>query len=435
MCVCLAMKIFIDNSPLTQSVCGVYRYAASIIPLLVNKLPENSIKLCPIESIIEFHDHQNHFDPFLISSFTQYDKLISKTYCMIINEIKLINKHIKEHPIKDKFVAKKIKRELLRFSKSLTKLAFSESKIIKEAIKDIDIYHNLYNCFPDEIKAANGIKRFITVHDVIPAVRPDLIVNSHKKPFQKQIQQFNKLGNKEIIFTVSQFSKDDLCSFNKNVDPSNVYVTHLAASDIFKKAEEGDIQRTRNKFKIPNGTRYILSTLTSDPKKNMPFVVAGFEELLKSEKFHDLYLVLFGGLRTADLTIINKLPSNIRDKVILTGYVDDEEMAILHSGALCFCFPSLYEGFGIPVLEAMQCGTPVITSNVSSLPEVAGDAAILIDPLDKDALIQAFLTLYKDPELRQTLIQKGQEQAKKFSWDDCVDKMIGVYKAHSNSSC
>lgn len=425
------MKILIDDSPLTQSVCGVYRYAACIIPLLIKKLPESSIKLCPIESIIEFHNHQHHFDPFLASSFSKYDKFVSKTYCSIINEINLINKHIKENPNKDKIVAKKIKRELLRLSKSLAKLAFSESKIIKEAIKDIEIYHNLYNCFPDEVKKSNSIKKFITVHDVIPAVRPDLIVNSRKHAFQKQIQQFSELGNKEIIFTVSQFSKDDLCNFNKNVDPSNVYVTHLAAGDIFKKAEEGDIQQIRAQFKIPNDARYILSTLTSDPKKNMPFVVAGFEELLKSENFHDLYLVLFGGLKTADLTIINKLPSNIRNKIILTGYVNDEEMAILHSGALCFCFPSLYEGFGIPVLEAMQCCTPVITSNVSSLPEVAGDAAILIDPLDKDALIQAFLSLYKGPELRQTLIQKGQEQAKKFSWDACTDIMIDVYKAHS----
>lgn len=189
-----------------------------------------------------------------------------------------------------------------------------------------------------------------------------------------------------------------------------------------------DIRNLKTKFNIPDTAQYILTTLTSDSKKNMPFVVSAFKEILNAEKFRDLYLVLFGSLKTADLTIINKLPAYIKNKIILPGYVSDEEVAILHSGALCFCFPSLYEGFGIPVLEAMQCGAPVITSNVSSLPEVAGNAALLVDPLNKDDLCQAVINLYNDPDLRQLLSNKGFEQAKKFSWDACVDKMIEVYK-------
>lgn len=424
------MKILIDNSPLTQAVCGVHRYAACIIPLLIKNLPENTIKLCPIENVIEFHKHNFHFDNSLHYSFNSYDKLVSKIYCIIVDEIGLINKKIKECPSNDWFVSKKTKRELLRLLKELTNIAFHQEKIIKEAIKDIDIYHALYNCFPEEIKGIEKIKKFITVHDVIPAVRPDLLINSNKAPFQKQIQQFKELSNKEIIFTVSEYSKNDLCNFNKNIDPANVHVTPLAASENFKRAAENDIQQIRQKLKIPNHANYVLSTLTSDPKKNMPFVIAAFEELLISEKLDDLYLVLFGSLKTADLSFLNNLPIHIKSKVILPGYVNDEEVSALHSGAFCFCFPSLYEGFGIPVLEAMQCGAPVITSNVSSLPEIAGDAAILIDPLDKDALCQSFLNIYKDPNLRQSLATMGIQQAKKFSWDACVEKMIEGYKRH-----
>ncbi|OAI50951.1 hypothetical protein AYO37_00600 [Opitutia bacterium SCGC AG-212-L18] len=428
------MKIFIDNSPLTQSVCGVQRYAECIIPRLVGKLPEGSVKLCPVEAIIEFYKYQGYFDESLVSNFNFYDRLVSKAYCHLKDEVNAINKYIKESSVKRGFLQKKVKREGLRFSKDLMKIMFFEKKILREAIKDVDIYHILYNYFPDEIKKSSKIKRFITVHDIIPAVRPDLIVQSKKTPFQKQIQQFKELSNQEVIFTDSEYSKQDLCNFNRNVDPANVHVTLLAASDSFKKASDSEVQQVRIKFKIPNQGRYILSTLTGDPKKNMPRVVAAFEELLDAEKLQDLYLVLFGSLKTADLSVINKLPSRIKDKVILPGYVDDEEVSFLHSGALCFCFPSLYEGFGIPVLEAMQCGAPVITSNVSSLPEVAGDAAILVDPLDTSALCQAFLNLYNDRELCQILSLKGIQHAKSFTWDACVDKMIEVYKAHSSSS-
>ncbi|OAI50952.1 hypothetical protein AYO37_00605 [Opitutia bacterium SCGC AG-212-L18] len=350
-----------------------------------------------------------------------------------MDEINSINKYIKESPIKDGLFQKKIKRELLRLSKDLIKIIFCQRKIFKEIIKDIDIYHVLYNYFPDEIKKSNKIKKFITVHDVIPAIRSDLIVQNKKTPFQKQVQQFKELSNQEIIFTVSEYSKWDLCNFNKNIDPSNVHVTYLAASDSFKKASEKQVREVRAKFKIPNEAYYILSTSTGDPKKNMPRVVDAFKELLDAEGICDLYLVLFGSPKTADLLIINKLPSFVRDKIILLGFVGDEELSFLHSGALCFCFPSLYEGFGIPVLEAMQCGAPVITSNVSSLPEVAGDAAILVNPLDTGALCQAFLNLYNDRELCKALSIKGIQHAKSFTWDACVDKMIEVYKAHSSS--
>jgi glycosyltransferase involved in cell wall biosynthesis len=117
-----------------------------------------------------------------------------------------------------------------------------------------------------------------------------------------------------------------------------------------------------------------------------------------------------------------------QNRVIFTGYVPDEDLSALYSGAKAFIFPSLQEGFGLPILEAMQCGTPVISSNATSLPEVAGEAAILINPYDKDELSQAMLNLLSDEKLRNELTQKGIERAKQFSWSKCAQETVEIYK-------
>jgi glycosyltransferase involved in cell wall biosynthesis len=115
-------------------------------------------------------------------------------------------------------------------------------------------------------------------------------------------------------------------------------------------------------------------------------------------------------------------------RIIFTGYVPDEDLSALYSGAKAFIFPSLQEGFGLPILEAMQCGTPVISSNATSLPEVAGEAAILINPYDKDELSQAMLNLLSDENLRNELTQKGLERAKQFSWSKCAQETVEIYQ-------
>jgi len=118
---------------------------------------------------------------------------------------------------------------------------------------------------------------------------------------------------------------------------------------------------------------------------------------------------------------------NMRDLVHLIGFVDDEDVAGLYSGAECVVFPSLYEGFGFPVIEGMACGTPVITSNVSSLPEVAGDAAIMVDPYDIDAITDAIQRVLDDNTLRDRMIQAGFEQASKFTWEKSARQLHEIY--------
>ncbi|MDR2641170.1 MAG: glycosyltransferase family 4 protein, partial [Planctomycetaceae bacterium] len=141
----------------------------------------------------------------------------------------------------------------------------------------------------------------------------------------------------------------------------------------------------------------------------------------------DCHLVLTGVSGWQDRKfkkVFARLPEKVKKKIIFTGYVEDDDLPFLYSGASCFCYMSIYEGFGLPPLEAMQCGTPVITSNTSSLPEVVGDAGIMLDPHDVEGLVDAFTHIISNEKLRQEMIAKGLEQAKKFSWDRCVDLIV-----------
>ena len=156
-----------------------------------------------------------------------------------------------------------------------------------------------------------------------------------------------------------------------------------------------------------------------------------FSRLAQDNALNDLSLVLVGTKGWAFDPIFKEIAANpkIRDRIIVTGYVDDKYLAPLYSGAMMFVYPSFYEGFGLPPLEAMQCGVPVITSNTSSLPEVVGKAGIMIDPEDADALCQAMLTIYDSTEVRQKMSADSLAQASKFSWQKCAEQTINAYKA------
>lgn len=178
---------------------------------------------------------------------------------------------------------------------------------------------------------------------------------------------------------------------------------------------------------------YLLYVGTLHPRKNLVRLVQAFATTVQLETEpslppgSNLQLVLAGqkGWLYDDIFAqVRKL--GIADRVVLTGYVPDADLPALLSGALAFVFPSLYEGFGLPVLEAMACGTPVICSNTSSLPEVAGDAALLVDPLDSHELAGAIHRIATDPGLRRLLVARGFEQVARFSWHRCARETLRV---------
>jgi len=178
--------------------------------------------------------------------------------------------------------------------------------------------------------------------------------------------------------------------------------------------------------------RYLLHVGTLQPRKNLIRLLHAFASLLASDiqpPMPDLQLVITGkkGWLYDELLVeVQKLGLAAEGRVVLTGYVPDDELPALLSGALAFCFPSLYEGFGFPVIEAMSCGTPVVCSNVSSLPEVAGDAALLVDPLDVASLAAALAQIAADEGLRRELRERGLRQAGRFSWLQSARQVLEV---------
>ena len=220
-----------------------------------------------------------------------------------------------------------------------------------------------------------------------------------------------------------------------HINPDRVVVTHWAASELFYLCDnDSEIESVKKKYQIPDAP-YVLSLSTLEPRKNIDHTIRCFARLVEQENIHDLYLVLVGTKGWDFEKIFEELANSpkLKDRIIITGYVDDEDLAPLYSGAMAFVYPSFYEGFGLPPLEAMQCGVPVITSNTSSLPEVVGGAGIMVAPTDADALAQSMLDLYNNSDLREQMSFNSIEQAKKFSWQKCTQQTIDAYKAALNS--
>jgi glycosyltransferase involved in cell wall biosynthesis len=180
------------------------------------------------------------------------------------------------------------------------------------------------------------------------------------------------------------------------------------------------------KYSLPE--KYLLYLGTIEPRKNIPAIIRAFH--LFSQKDKQGYKLVIVGKKGWMFQEVFELVKSLelQEKVVFPGYVAEEDKPFLYAGADIFLFPSLYEGFGMPPLEAMACGVPVITSNTSSLPEVVGDAGIQTDPMDLDAISKAILDLTTDPILHQTLAAKGLQRAKGFTWEDSVKKLLNVYK-------
>jgi glycosyltransferase involved in cell wall biosynthesis len=194
----------------------------------------------------------------------------------------------------------------------------------------------------------------------------------------------------------------------------------------FQRVAFGMIMTTRSKYNIPN-TPYILSVGTVQPRKNYGRLVEAVKQL--RSRGVDIDLVVAGGKGWLEDEIYEAVKnSGIEQHIHFIGFVDEADLPALYQGAVCLAFPSLYEGFGIPVLEGMASGIPVVTSNVSSLPEVAGDAAILVNPYDVEELTHALWQVIHDENLRTELIRKGLERARQFTWERSARQLLQIYR-------
>lgn len=302
-------------------------------------------------------------------------------------------------------------------------------QIYTKYAQNAQIYHTPHSTISPHLRSFKHLALFQTIYDMIPFLMPDKFTRTLLDFYQNQIAS---LQETDWIVADSHSAKNDFCEYSR-FDPSRVFVTHLAAdpAKFHRHLEEDAGRLVREKYGIPDGRPYILSVCTFEPRKNIEHVIRCFSKLVSQEpRMRDAVLVLAGkkGWQFDEILHEIERTTHAQNHIFVTGFVDDSDLAPLYSGALAFVYPSLYEGFGLPPLEAMQCGTPVITSNTSSLPEVVGDAGILLDPKDQDGLCQAMLDLYSKPELRAQMARKSLAQAAKFSWEKCAEQTIQAYK-------
>lgn len=292
------------------------------------------------------------------------------------------------------------------------------------------VYHSPFDHLPlPVLRQRKNLHLFLTVYDLIPILLPHYF-DTPQDVYQRQ--RIAPLQEDGYYLSISAATKEDLCTCFPRIAPERVFVTPLAASNSFyASTDETALVAVRERYGIPREKQYFLSVCTLEPRKNITQTIKSFLSIVRQESVSDLVLVLVGayGWQYGDIIASIDGAAELQSRIILAGYVSDEELAPLYSGALAFVYPSLYEGFGLPPLEAMQCGTPVITSNTSSLPEVVGDAGIMVDPIDGDALSQAMFNVYLSTELRHEMKCKGLLRAAEFSWDKTVTKTIAAYRS------
>jgi glycosyltransferase involved in cell wall biosynthesis len=267
-----------------------------------------------------------------------------------------------------------------------------------------------------------GARRVVTIHDVIPFIYPQTSTLLDKLIYRAWLPFATH--QLDAIITDSTCSKVDIVRY-LGVRPEMVTAIPAAANADYHPRSPADIQPTLERYGIQQP--FLLSVSSIEARKNLPRLLEAFTILRQWQP--GLKLVIVGARRWKFSSVFETVKQlQLEPDVHFTGFVAEADLPALYNGADLFVFPSLYEGFGLPVLESMASGTPVITSRVSSLPEVAGNAAILVDPYNVDTIAQAMWQVLQDPQLAANLREKGLAWANQFSWERTARETLAVYE-------
>jgi len=283
----------------------------------------------------------------------------------------------------------------------------------------LDLYHNPANVLPFFYFG----KSIITVHDLAIYKNPNWF--PARQWFGKNIlMPFSFLKAKKII-AVSENTALDLMNELK-ISKEKIEVIHEGVENYNEFIIEEEKIDQKFKFKEP----YFLFIGTLEPRKNLTRLIKAFGQFVQSNKNNNFKLVLAGKKGWDYEPIFKTIKDlNLDDRVIYLGYVNLKEKIYLLRNSFAFVFPSLYEGFGLPILEAMNMGVPIITSNISSIPEIVIDNAILVEPYNTKSIREAMIKIVANPGLRESLIIKGKGIAKNFTWQSCAQKTLSLYKS------
>lgn len=268
-------------------------------------------------------------------------------------------------------------------------------------------------------------RKITTVHDLIGMIYPANLAPISRFYWQCWLPACVK--NSRIIIAVSEHTKRDIIKLLK-VPQDRIRVTYEAANESFHYIpERQDLRQALKKYGI--NTRYILNVGTVEPRKNIVTLIKVFAAYLNRANEREMSLVIVGKKGWSyNECMITAERLSIQKHIIFCDYVDMADLPILYNLAEVFIYPSLYEGFGLPVLEAMRCGTPVICSNTSSLPEIASDSAMLVDPLNDLDILNAIDNVLSDNSLKKSLSDKALKRSEQFSWKRTAQETISIYK-------
>lgn len=286
---------------------------------------------------------------------------------------------------------------------------------MENLLGSIDIFHS-----SDWIQPPTAAKKITTIHDLLVYEYPDVshpyIVETQKRRLKWVMQEC------DAIITDSIFTKNRLAKIMK-VDFPNTEVVYPGIMNKFRPADKEAIRKVKQKYGLYDD--YILSVGTVEPRKNLIALLKAFEQFLKhpliSNRNRPMELVIVGKYGWGEKIAKAK-------NVKILGFVPEDDLPVLYSGATMFVYPSLYEGFGFPILEAMACGCPVITSDHGSLKELATGAAVIIDPESTEDIMSKMIQLFVDQELRAELVKQGKKNIERFNWEKTAGEVLKIYK-------
>lgn len=311
------------------------------------------------------------------------------------------------------------------YAERLQRLLWEQVGIVSTACRDgVDVLHSPYFSAPLRLPCPT----VVTIHDVITLILPEYRERMMNRVYTALVSRTVKQAH--AVIAVSECSKRDVARVLR-IPSERIHVVGNAIDSAYRPIEDAaERAALRSRLGLPE--RYVLAGLGFDIRKNLLGVVEAYARLSPPTRAA-FPLVIAGRAHMVGHRLYpDPRPTiealGVGDTVILVGEIAEAEKPALYSGATLFVWPSLYEGFGVPVLEAMACGAPVLTSNTSSLPEVAGNAGRLIDPTDVGAIADALGELLTDEKLRSNLRARGLQRAAEFSWDRVAEQTVDVYR-------
>lgn len=397
---------------------GIYRYASELLVALSQEsdlaqiLPYCPDPLLAISVDLELQTLERRFQVHLRSGASAHKPTsvaITNPPAPMKRLLKSLYRHLLQSPLARNQAQKRLASTMQKCSNADT------------------VFHTPFQSVPQEVRQSGLEAVVITIHDMLPRIHPEFFTSETIRQFDALLDQ---LQPSDHVICVSESTKRDFLHCHPSTPADQVHVTPLAASSKLQPVSDTSAQADlRRQLGLQPEDIVVLSLCTLEPRKNLTTLISAFEQLCNSADGSALKLVLAGSLGWKTTTLTEQLrTSRAAESIVVSGHIPDEQLACLYSLADAFVYPSVYEGFGLPPLEAMHCGTPVIVGNTSSLPEVVGDAAVLVDPLSPADLKTALADLLGSVERRQTLSQAGLVQAARFSWSNTARRTADIYR-------